>query len=216
MSPEESHHVLDVLRKIKGDSILVTNGVGDLFQCRITSILVKQCEVIIENFQHFERPGNEIQLGISVLKTSERMEWLVEKATEIGVQCIQFFVSDRSERKNLNLNKLIHVAIGAMKQSGRCWLPKISGPLKFKEILSTDCPHKFIACLEEIKPVPLLQASRGSQSSMILIGPEGDFTNQEMQLARSLGFRPVTLGQYTLRSETAALVAIQTLNLSRE
>ena len=210
LSPEESHHVRTVLRKKSGDLLHITNGKGGYFQCRITEVTGKKCLILIEQKEQHIQPIN-ICLAISVLKTSERMEWLIEKATEIGVTSIRFFLSMRTERKNLNLEKLHHVAVGALKQCGRLWLPDLRGPERFTEVLETTADQKFIATLSGHSTPHLIQICKPKQPACILIGPEGDFSEDEVKRATEQGFKSVTLGDYTLRAETAGLVAVQNI-----
>ena len=211
ISEEEAHHLLNVLRKKTGDTIFITNGKGSVFQCRISSLDKKGCSVSIEKTTFYPTVQPEINLFISVLKTSERMEWLVEKATEIGVSSIGFFISARTERKNVNLNKLNNIAIAAIKQSGRCWLPRITGPHPISEILETEIGSKWICTLSDPAPPFLKNVPIETNNVCVLVGPEGDFSAEEEKAAFTHGFKPVTLGKFTLRAETAGLVAVQTL-----
>lgn len=211
LSEEESHHLISVLRKQTGERILLTNGKGWIYECLIKSLNKKGCAVSVEKYYFYPPAQHQITLFISVLKTSERMEWLVEKATEIGVSSIVFFTSDRTERKNINLNKLQNIAIAAVKQSGRCWMPEIIGPLPYREILKTGINEKWICTLTESGQKNLKTVAGTTGKVCVLIGPEGDFTPAEEQLAFDKGFKPVTLGKFTLRAETAGLVAVQTL-----
>ena len=210
LSAEESHHVRTVLRKNTGDLLHITNGKGGYFRCQITGVTAKKCQIQIEKHQQFTRPA-EVCLAISVLKTSERMEWLVEKATEIGATSIRFFLSTRTERKNINLEKLTHTAIGALKQCGRFWLPTISGPERFTDLITERFDQKFIATLSGEQSKNLIQACIPGKATCVLIGPEGDFTEEEKTAAMEHQFHPVTLGEYTLRAETAGLVAIHSV-----
>lgn len=139
------------------------------------------------------------------------MEWLVEKATEIGVSSIIFFTSERTERKNINLKKLQNISIAAIKQSGRCWLPNITEPLPYREILETDINNKWICTLSTADQQHLKNVTCNPGKVCVLIGPEGDFTPTEVQHAFDKGFKPVMLGKFTLRAETAGLIAVQTL-----
>lgn len=139
------------------------------------------------------------------------MEWLTEKAVELGVAAITFYTSDRTERKNINTAKLSKVAVSAIKQSGRAFLPTISGSAKFQDIITLNYPQKFVASLVKEHKTNLFNAFKKQGQTAILIGPEGDFTPEEMKLVINAGFIPVTLGHFTLRSETAALAALHTI-----
>ena len=214
LSGEESHHVCTVLRKKAGDEVFVTNGLGKIFHCRLSKVHPEHCLLQVLSSETQEKTKPSVHLLISILKTSERMEWLTEKAVELGASSLTFYVSDRTERKNINIGKLSKVAISAIKQSGRSWLPNISGPVTLLEALNINCPQKFVASLADDHKVSLFKSLKINEPSALLIGPEGDLTPMEMQLAQDHGFAPVTLGKYTLRSETAALAALQTTMIS--
>ncbi|MFZ9981980.1 MAG: RsmE family RNA methyltransferase [Cyclobacteriaceae bacterium] len=211
LSGEESYHVTTVLRKKIGDVIYITDGLGSLFHCKLTSVHPERSEIRILKASKIEKQKPSVHLLISVLKTSERMEWLTEKAVELGVASVTFYVSDRTERKNLNTAKLSKIAISAIKQSGRCWLPAISGPVSFHEAINLDHSQKFVASLATEPLTSLFEHCSLIESTAILIGPEGDLTPDEIEMAQDKSFIPVTLGKYTLRSETAALAALQTV-----
>jgi 16S rRNA (uracil1498-N3)-methyltransferase len=211
LSREESHHVSTVLRKKTGDEIFVTDGRGKIFRCRLTEVRSNKCTLQVEHTMLQEKSEPTVNLFISVLKTSERMEWLTEKTVELGVEAITFYVSDRTERRNINTSKLSKVAVSAIKQSGRALLPIVSGPIKFQDAINMNYPQKFVASLMKEHGTDLFSAFKKPQQTAILIGPEGDFTPDEMKMALNAGFKPVTLGSFTLRSETAALAALQTL-----
>lgn len=211
LSGEESYHVTTVLRKQIGDVIYITDGLGSLFHCKLTAVHPERSEIRILKASKIEKQKPSVHLLISVLKTSERMEWLTEKAVELGVASVTFYVSDRTERKNLNPAKLSKIAISAIKQSGRCWLPAISGPVSFHEAINLDHSQKFVASLATEPLTSLFEHCSLIESTAILIGPEGDLTPDEIEMAQDKSFIPVTLGKYTLRSETAALAALQTV-----
>lgn len=191
--------------------IYITDGLGSLFHCKLTSVHPERSEIRILKASKIEKQKPSVHLLISVLKTSERMEWLTEKAVELGVASVTFYVSDRTERKNLNTAKLSKIAISAIKQSGRCWLPAISGPVSFHEAINLDHSQKFVASLATEPLTSLFEHCSLIESTAILIGPEGDLTPDEIEMAQDKSFIPVTLGKYTLRSETAALAALQTV-----
>jgi 16S rRNA (uracil1498-N3)-methyltransferase len=214
LSGEESYHVCTVLRKKAGDEIFVTNGQGKIFHCQLSDVHPGHCTLQVNGSESQDKPVPAVHLLVSILKTSERMEWLTEKAVELGVASLTFYVSDRTERKNINPGKLSKVAISAIKQSGRCWLPDITGPVTFLEALYINHPQKFVASLEQDHRTSLFQNFRVNEASAVLIGPEGDFTPREMKMSLDKGFVPVTLGKYTLRSETAALAALMTVTLA--
>lgn len=210
---DESVHALKVLRHSIGDKISVTDGKGHLYQCQITSTTGKVCSLEILSKTKFDRPNHFIHIALSPTKSSDRTEWFVEKATEIGIQKISFLHTKHSERNKINVERMAKVAIVAMKQSGQVWLPEIEGLVPFQNILETKADQKFIAYTENKESPLLLGESKNNKSYLVLIGPEGDFSSEEIQLALKSGFHPISLGSNTLRTETAGVAACHILNL---
>lgn len=209
LSEAESYHCAQVLKQKVGDIIGILNGEGDTSTARITDIEKKKVSFQILETKHAEPVAIKLYFGI--LKTSERMEWLVEKATEIGVSEIIPFISDQAERSKINLEKLQKVAIAAVKQSGNSWLPRISAPLALKKIISSEkiISQKYITLLAE-KEEYISHKNLNSHISEIhlLIGPEGDFSKTEIDLALKNDWKPISLSSHVLRSETAAITAL--------
>jgi 16S rRNA (uracil1498-N3)-methyltransferase len=214
LSGSEAHHVLSVMRLQPGEKIQVTNGKGTIFKCTLASKTGSECRLSIQEIEHIPQPTYKIHIALAIIKASDRMEWFVEKATEIGVQKISFITATNCERKTINLDRLKRVAISAIKQSGQAWLPVLSGPDKFESVIENQSDERYIGYIPEHQQViNLISIANTGKSYLVLIGPEGDFTETKFRQAIKNGFQPVSLGHQTLRSETAALSACQILNL---
>ncbi len=204
LNETESRHACKVLRLKEGHVIGLLNGKGLYAEAKITDANPKHCviEIISKTFE--EAPSYSIHLAISPTKMNERMEWFVEKTTELGITEITFLLSKNSERKNIKLDRFQSIAISAMKQSKRFYLPKINDLTKVDTFIHNN-PNGFIAhCYEGSKfELPIIFDS----SSPILIGPEGDFSIEECKLAKKNGYKEITLGKNRLRTETAGLYA---------
>lgn len=218
---DEAAHVVRVLRLSDGDEILLTNGRGTMARGTICEANKRACNVRIEEtWQPKPLWQNNIHLAVAPTKNTDRMEWLVEKATEIGVDRITFLTTTNSERRNLRLDRLQRNAISAMKQSHKARLPLLEGPTPFDSFLDTiaDTPFKYIAhCYEEDvahKPL-LLDALTTDGDALVMIGPEGDFSIDEVRAATAKGFQAVSLGESRLRTETAALAAVHMMYLRK-
>lgn len=200
-SESESKHISQVLRYQIGDDIEFTDGKGKMYYGKIHSIENRVVKVSVENRKEFSVP--KIAIGVGILKNSDRMEWLVEKATELGVHSIFWMTTDNTERSKLNIDKHIKTAISAMKQSHSTWLPIIE-TVSFSSIIESNSYNtKLIShCQDQLDE---LKSDNFSGNTLVLIGPEGDFSSQEITKARNLGFNPVGLGNRILRTETAVL-----------
>jgi 16S rRNA (uracil1498-N3)-methyltransferase len=217
---EESRHAVRVLRLREGDEIHVTDGKGNLYTCQIVEASDKACVI---NCGDAASRGStdrvQIYLAVAPTKNPSRMEWLVEKAVEIGVGDITLLNCDHSERSFLKTERLEKLAVSAMKQSLHTVLPKINPAVPLKDWLKFqfsifNFQLKFIAHCEADKPrTPLVAALQPGQNAVVLIGPEGDFSEEEIALALECGFQPVSLGPSRLRTETAALYAVTAFNL---
>lgn len=164
---------------------------------------------------HSERQPEGIHLAVGILKTADRMEWLVEKVTEIGATSITFLRTEKTERGTINRERLTRSAISAIKQSGRIWLPDIRGPLNIADVLEQAPACRFIASAGHKEAGRLIDLAPKTGEVLMLIGPEGDFSALEFNHAIAHGFMPVSLGPATLRSETAAMVAAAAINMAR-
>ena len=208
LGPEEAHHCVKVLRRKTGDIIYVTDGKGKRFECRLVQADTKhlQLEIINETFIPLNWKNN-IVLAVAPTKNSDRMSWLVEKATEIGVNKIIFLNCRNSERKNLNVERLRRNAISAMNQSLKTHLPEIGEIVGLKTICDYPGEKYFGYCDSEIERKEFIKDYKGGDVT-ILIGPEGDFDRDEVDLLISAGYMPVTFGDERLRTETAALYGV--------
>ena len=217
---EESGHCVQVLRRTVGDEILVTDGVGQLYHCVVTNPHRKHCEVRIESVETPE-PLHEghIHIGIAPTKNIDRTEWSIEKCVEMGVDEITLLLCDHSERKTVNIDRLQKILVSAAKQSLKTRFPVLHPLTKMTDLQIEG--DTFIAhCIEgykasENKGALKDQIVRG-HSTTILIGPEGDFSPEEVNWALANGYEPVSLGAARLRTETAAIVACHTAVLINE
>jgi 16S rRNA (uracil1498-N3)-methyltransferase len=210
---EESRHAVKVLRMVKGDELRLTDGKGCFYTARITDDNPKKCGFEIIDKRHIAKRNYRIHIAIAPTKNADRMEWFVEKATEMGVDQISFILCQNSERKTINLDRMEKIAISAMKQSGQAWLPQLSGIIPFKEILKSEASQKFIAFVDETNSDHLKSMAKANGNHLVLIGPEGDFREGELSSALLADFKKTSLGKNRLRTETAGLVACQILNL---
>jgi 16S rRNA (uracil1498-N3)-methyltransferase len=214
LNEEESKHCIRVLRKNTGDTIIVLDGKGGIYTCQIILPNDKKTELKILEKQIVKAPDHFIHLAIAPTKSIERTEWFVEKSIEIGVQCISFLTCQNSERRKLNMVRLQKKAINAMKQSQVPFLPIINNIQPFEAFIeNTDSlSAKYICHAGMGQGNYLLYAARNQSNSLALIGPEGDFTPDELHMAKEKGFEPVSLGVSRLRTETAGLVACTLFN----
>jgi 16S rRNA (uracil1498-N3)-methyltransferase len=214
---EESKHIVKVLRKITGDILHVTNGLGILFITEIISDNPSKCQVKILEEKYHERPKYGLHIAVAPTKMNDRFEWFLEKATEIGIQEITPIICSRSERTVAKTERFQKVLLSAMKQSNQFFLPKLNEPIALSQFFKLSFEgQKMIAHCEESSKKSLKFSLKSNESALILIGPEGDFTSQEISLAMTNGFLPVTLGKNRLRTETAALVACHTFVICNE
>lgn len=205
---EESKHIIKVLRKKDSDILFVTNGLGYLFKTEITLASDNKCTVKIISFEKSATPKFHLHLVVAPTKMNDRFEWFLEKATEIGIHEITPIICDRSERKVINTERFDKIILAAMKQSNELFLPKLNNAISFKEFVKQKQEGlNFIAHCEETDKKTLKTALKPNENVTILIGPEGDFTEKEIELALDSNYIPVSLGNTRLRTETAAIVA---------
>ena len=219
LSEEESRHCVKVLRLKKGDEVNFTDGQGKLYQARIEDANPKKCVLGIQKtLEEVPLPTHHIHIAIAPTKNIDRIEWFVEKAVEFGVQEISFIQCDRSERKQIKLPRVERIALSAMKQSLKFYLPQIHEMISFREFLKRikNDEQLFVAHLNEGERLFLKDEATKNQPYCILIGPEGDFTPQEVTQAFDVGFKAVSLGQSRLRTETAGIAACHILNIINE
>ena len=219
LGSEESRHLIKVLRKKTGDTVEVTDGHGNLYHCQITALENKEVQLEIKNQEVQNKPKHHIHLAIAPTKNSDRMEWMIEKATEIGFDEITLIETENSERSRLKIDRLKRKIISACKQSLKCHFPQIHQLEDFKSFLDKSVnlkAEKFIAYVDKNHRNHLINAASASKNYLVLIGPEGDFNTSEIRLAMDKDFIPVSLGLSRLRTETAGLAAIHILQLIRE
>ena len=195
-----------------GDTIELTDGHGYLYKAFINEADPKKCHFTISEKREIPLQDFAISIAVAPTKNMDRIEWFIEKAVEIGIDKIHLLLCKNSERKIVNLDRLTKIAVSAMKQSGQARLPYISEMVPFKEIVSLKVAQKFICYVDASNPDQLKTLAKPQQSYLVLIGPEGDFNKDEIQLAIEHGFKKVSLGPNRLRTETAALTACQILN----
>ena len=214
---EESKHIIKVLRKKETDILHVTNGLGYLFLTEIILASEKKCTVKIRESKFENSSEFNLHLAVAPTKRNERYEWFLEKATEIGIHEVTPIICDHSERKVVKNERFGKIIESAMKQSNQLYLPKLNEPISFKEFINQKIEGSlFIAHCEETEKTLLKEAIQPKQKYTILIGPEGDFSGKEIELALKNNFKPVSLGNTRLRTETAAVVACHSVVFANE
>ncbi len=211
LSEEESKHAIRVLRLATGDEISLIDGRGGLYRAAIVDDHPKRCVLNILSVEvNFQQPAYHLHIAVAPTKNIDRIEWFLEKATEIGIQEITPIISEHSERKDVKVDRLNKVVVSAMKQSLKAYMPQINEAISFDRFLEAQQDSsalKAIAhCVDEEKQY-LNELFQAGKSYLILIGPEGDFSQKEIQQALAAGFHPISLGAARLRTETAALYA---------
>ncbi|MES2828340.1 MAG: 16S rRNA (uracil(1498)-N(3))-methyltransferase [Bacteroidota bacterium] len=215
LSEEESKHCIRVLRLKKGDLIHLIDGRGGLYKAELTGETKKHVTVsILEANLEYNKRNHYLHIAIAPTKNIDRLEWFLEKATEIGIDEITTVICARSERKTTKSDRLNKVITSALKQSLQAYHPKLNPDITFSDFLKIDTSSsKFIAhCLNDGTRSPLSELDVLEKKYTILIGPEGDFSPEEIQLALKSEFKPVTLGNTRLRTETAGLAACFEVN----
>ena len=217
LPPDESRHCVQVLRRQAGDAITVVDGRGTYYEAVITEPSTKRCGFAVHQTRREAARPFRVHLAVAPTKNLDRMEWLIEKLVEVGMDQFSFIRCDHSERSVLKTERLVKKAVAAMKQAGRATLPVIDELQPFAAFLKSPAEqHRFIAYVDFDNPILLKQAAQPVGSYVVLVGPEGGFSQTEVDLARQAGYRGVSLGDYRLRTETAGLVAGLTLNLINE
>lgn len=214
----ESKHCIRVLRLEQGDEIILVDGKGGFFTAEIVDPNPKRCMVkVIKSAFEFGLRNFHVHVAIAPTKNIERIEWFLEKSTEIGINHITPLLCRFSERKDIKTDRLEKVMISAMKQSLKAYLPQLDLLTKFNDFISRPFEgQKFIAHCDEQHRDLLKKIILPNQNYLILIGPEGDFSSEEIKLAIDAGFHPVSLGDSRLRTETAGVVACHTFNLMND
>lgn len=207
LEEEESRHLTTVLRRKTGDSVLVTDGVGHFYNGVVDQIGKKEVSIRIESTQVVPETQPRLFLAVAPTKNIDRFEWMLEKAVEVGISAIIPLRCQRSERDTVRLDRLEKIAISASKQSLRAWFPKVFPLTDFKTVLQqAPVSRKLIAWCDDA-PRPHLKTVVEPTDTLILIGPEGDFSPDEVALAKQAGCLEISLGKARLRTETAGLAA---------
>jgi len=215
LSEEESKHAVKVLRLKVGDEVQLIDGKGGLYLAKLINEHPKFCELeIVDTQLNYEKPEYLLTIAIAPTKNIDRLEWFLEKTTEIGIHEIIPFLSEHSERKVIKGDRLEKVILAAAKQSIKAYLPKLAEMQKFDELVKQQFDsQKFIAHCNSWD-LPLLKKElRLRENALILIGPEGDFSPREVELALANGFKEISLGKSRLRTETAGVIACHTVSI---
>ncbi|PCH76414.1 MAG: 16S rRNA (uracil(1498)-N(3))-methyltransferase [Flavobacteriaceae bacterium] len=216
---QESKHIVRVLRKTEGDILTITNGLGEVFICEVILASDKKCLVQINEVQKHEKEWNySLHMVIAPTKLNDRLEWFLEKATEIGVDEITPIICDHSERKVIKHERMEKIIYSAAKQSLKYHFPKLNPAIKLSEFLKKNDAqgHLLIAHCEETHKRSLKSTIEKGEDYTILIGPEGDFSTKEITLALQHKYIPVSLGTSRLRTETAGIVAVHSIAFANE
>lgn len=215
MPEEEAAHCLRVLRLGVGDEVMLTDGKGCFYKAVISAATGKRCQVkVTETIEQEPLWNGHLHLAMAPTKNMDRIEWLAEKATEIGFDELSFLNCRYSERKVIKTERVEKIVVSAVKQSLKARKPVVNEMMDFARFVKQDfAGQKFIAhCNEGEKPL-LKEILVPGEDALVLIGPEGDFSPEEVKLAESLGFRSISLGKSRLRTETAALISVHIMNL---
>lgn len=209
LQEETGKHIIQVLRMKAGEKVQLTDGNGNLFTTEIINDHKKSAQVKILSSLIQQQSTAKLSIAISLVKNNSRFEWFLEKATEIGVNEIIPLICERTERQHFRLDRMKSILVSAMLQSRQVWLPTLTEPVKFIDcIKQIHHPQKFIAhCLPEQRQ-SFANLVHQDSATIILIGPEGDFTQSEIEFALQNNFVPVSLGETRLRTETAGIVAV--------
>ena len=216
LSPDEARHCIKVLRHKEGDTIQLIDGKGGLYAGVIRNTDSSGCAVeIIYRHDHFSDRSYSLHMAVAPTKNIDRFEWFCEKATEVGIDEISPVICTRSERKTVKTERIERVMVAAIKQSIKSWLPKIHEPVDFDDFIQKKFNgYKKFICSGAANPEDNLRKYYSkSENVVIIIGPEGDFTNEELNKASAHNFVHINLGLSRLRTETAAFVACHTINL---
>lgn len=215
LSQEESSHAIKVLRSKVGDELDVIDGKGTIYKCEITDANHRKCGFKVKAKSSIDKKSFSTHIAIAPTKNQDRLEWFVEKACELGCDEISIINTSRTERKKVNHERLEKKAIGAMKQSKNLWKCEVHELQSLKAFIEKhrSTSNKFVAFVETGKEDLLQKKIQSGADVLILIGPEGDFTHEEIELLKTSDFETVSLGPNVLRTETAGVIAAHTANL---
>jgi 16S rRNA (uracil1498-N3)-methyltransferase len=214
----ESKHAVKVLRLSNGDTIQLVDGKGGFYDAEVSDANPKKCRIsILKTTTDFEKKDFHLHIAIAPTKNIDRFEWFLEKATEIGIDEITPLLTEHSERKNIKSERLEKILVSAMKQSVKAFLPVLNETTRFRDLISTStCKNRFIAHCNNGEKIHLKNIIAKAKDVLILIGPEGDFSPEEVKAAKESGFQEISLGNSRLRTETAGVVACHIVNLLNE
>lgn len=211
LSEEESKHCVKVLRLTSGDRVILFDGKGNRYSAVVDRVHPKKCSVIVTDVEKDPEPRYKLTVAIAPTKSNDRFEWFLEKATEIGISTIVPIICQNSERKVIKPVRLQKILISAMKQSKNSYLPDLQPITSFNDFVKNyDREHKYIAHCYEAPKAMLNECYSAGNDLCICIGPEGDFSPEEVELAHENGFINLNLGDSRLRTETAGIVACTT------
>lgn len=218
LNETESKHAIRVLRLTEGNQVQLIDGIGGFYDAEISNANPKKCKLLITNsIQEFEKRNFKLHIAIAPTKNIDRFEWFLEKCTEIGIDEITPLLSEHSERKVIKPERLEKILVAAMKQSLKAYLPKLNPITNYTELITaSEYQNKFIAHCNDGDKIHLKNCIKKGEDALILIGPEGDFSNEEVELAKENGFKEISLGTARLRTETAGVVACHIVNLMND
>ena len=218
LNEDESKHCVRVLRLGENDKLILVDGKGGFYEARIRDAHPKHCKVeIVETTVNYGQRPFRVHIAIAPTKNIDRFEWFLEKATEIGVDEITPLLCSNSERKVIKEDRLEKIMVSAMKQSLKAYLPRLNPMTGFNDFIKmNDRSAKFIAHCEDQQKTHLKNLIKPNENAVVLIGPEGDFSSEEIKKALQNNYQPVSLGESRLRTETAGIVAVHIVNLANE
>ena len=218
LAKEESNHCIRVLRMGIDDELYLTDGKGMLCKARIVSADAKRCGVqIIERTYEYQKRNHYLHIAVAPTKNISRIEWFLEKAVEMGIDEITPLICEHSERTSINMERLDKIVVAAMKQSLKAYKPILNNPTRISDFIKQPVAgDRYVAYCEGDNRQHLKNIYTPSKPALILIGPEGDFSQQEIEQVMACNYTPITLGECRLRTETAALAACFFINFMNE
>lgn len=208
LDEDNAKHIVQVLRMQVGEALRITNGMGDVADAVITDAAKKRCAVTLTKVTHNEPAKHKLHLAVAFTKNTSRNEWLLEKATELGASSIIPLMATRSEKERVRAERWTTILVSAMMQSQQYYLPMLAAPTKFADVLSQykHVPQKLVGhCIDEVPRTALTKAMQAGKETIVLIGPEGDFTADEVKQCADNGYAGITMASQRLRTETAAM-----------